>query len=99
MSEITKKEVEHIAKLARIDLKDSETEKMTKELGSILEYITVLNDVKTKGVEPLAHVTGTEEVYREDNDNHEPNQFSDRIVEQFPSSINRYNKVKGIIKK
>ena len=62
--EITKKEVEHIAGLARIGLSDKEKEKMAVEMGAILGYIDKLKEVDTDGVEPIAHITGLENLLR-----------------------------------
>ena len=53
---ISKEEVEHIAKLARLELSDKETEKMQKDLSAILDYFNLLKKapkpetiVKNKG--------------------------------------------------
>ena len=66
MSTITKDQIEHIAKLARLRLTDDEQTKMTKELGMILTYVEKLNEVDTTGVEPTAQVTGLENIFRKD---------------------------------
>ena len=63
---LTKDEVRHIAKLARLNLSDEEVEKFTKELSSILEYVDQLQEVDTKGVEPTAQVTGLHNSFRSD---------------------------------
>jgi aspartyl-tRNA(Asn)/glutamyl-tRNA(Gln) amidotransferase subunit C len=66
MSSLTKEQVEHIAKLARLSLTPAEAEKMAKELSSILQYIEMLNEVPTDSVKPTAQVTGLSTVLRED---------------------------------
>ena len=66
MSEITKEQVQHIAKLARLEFSDAEQEKMAKELGSIFTYVEKLKEVDTTGVEPTAQVTGLANVFRKD---------------------------------
>ena len=66
MSSLTKAQVEHIAKLARLSLTPAEAEKMAKELSSILQYIEMLGEVPTDDVEPTAQVTGLSTVLRED---------------------------------
>lgn len=66
MSEISKKEIEHVAGLARIRLSENEKEKMVRELGAILGYIDKLKEVHTDGVELIAHITGLENVLRKD---------------------------------
>lgn len=48
---ITKEEVQHIAKLARLGLTENEIEKFRKELSSILDYVEKLKEVDVSGVE------------------------------------------------
>ncbi len=67
MSTLTKAQVEHIAKLARLTLSPAEAEKMTKELSSILQYVEQLNEVNTDSVTPTAQVTGLTNTLREDD--------------------------------
>ncbi len=66
MSALTRDQILHIAKLARLTLKPEEIDKMTKELSSILTYIEVLNEVDTAHIEPTAQVTGLTNALRED---------------------------------
>lgn len=66
MSSLTKAQVEHIAKLARLTLTPAEAEKMAKELSSILSYVEKLKEVPTDDVLPTAQVTGLETVLRAD---------------------------------
>ena len=66
MTALTKDQVRHIAKLARLKLSDDEVEKFSKELTSILQYVDMLQEVDTKNVEPTAQVTGQSNVFRED---------------------------------
>ena len=66
MGLLSQKDVEHIAKLARIQLTDTEKKKLVSELSSILSYIDQLKEVDTKGVPPTAQVTGLTDVLRDD---------------------------------
>ena len=61
-----KVDVSHIAKLASLPLKDEEKNKLEAQLDETLTYIANLQEVDTKHVEPTAHVTGLENVTRED---------------------------------
>ena len=63
---ITKQEVEHVAKLARLELSQQEKEKLTDQLSNILTYVETLNSLDTKGVEPTAHVLDLKNVMRDD---------------------------------
>ena len=63
---LTSDDIRHIAKLARLNIRDSEVDKFTRELSSILEYVDMLQEVDTKNVEPTAQVTGLTNGFRED---------------------------------
>jgi len=63
---ITKQEVEHVAKLARLELSEQEKEKLTDQLSNILTYVETLNSLDTKGVEPTSHVLDLKNVMRDD---------------------------------
>ena len=61
-----KLDVKHIAKLANLTISASEENKLETQLNETLSYIAVLEEVDTKAVEPTAHVTGLENVTRDD---------------------------------
>lgn len=63
---ITMQEVEHVARLARLELNEKEKEKMRAQLDSILSYIDKLNELDTSGIEPTSHVLPLTNVFRED---------------------------------
>jgi aspartyl-tRNA(Asn)/glutamyl-tRNA(Gln) amidotransferase subunit C len=63
---IERKDVEHVARLARLALTDAELEKMREQLNGILAYIEKLNALPTEGVEPTAHAVPLLNVMRED---------------------------------
>ncbi|HUU50565.1 MAG TPA: Asp-tRNA(Asn)/Glu-tRNA(Gln) amidotransferase subunit GatC [Nitrospinota bacterium] len=63
---ITKKEVEHVAHLARLELKEKDKEKFTEQLSDILTYVEKLNELDTKNTEPTSHVISIENVFKED---------------------------------
>ena len=47
---ITVKDVEHVAKLARLELTEEEKEKFTKQLGDVLKHVAAMNEVDTSNV-------------------------------------------------
>lgn len=63
---ITSKDVEHVAKLARLALTEDEKRLYTAQLSRILEYFEQLNKVDTTGVEPMSHALPVVNVLRED---------------------------------
>lgn len=63
---ITLAEVEHVARLARLDLPPEEKERLRGQLDAILGYVEQLRRVDTAGVAPTAHVLPLVNVMRED---------------------------------
>lgn len=63
---ITIKDVEHVAKLARLELSEDEKVKFSKQLGDILKYVEQMNEVDTTDVEPMSHAIPVVNVMRED---------------------------------
>ncbi|QSQ07745.1 Aspartyl/glutamyl-tRNA(Asn/Gln) amidotransferase subunit C [Koleobacter methoxysyntrophicus] len=63
---ISKKDVEHVAQLARLHLEEEEKELYTRQLNSILNYMEKLGELDTGDVEPTAHVLPIKNVFRED---------------------------------
>jgi len=63
---ITKEEVEHVALLARLKFSESEKERFTTQLNSILEYVEKLGELDTTRVEPTFHAVAQTNVFRED---------------------------------
>lgn len=63
---ITVKDVEHIAKLAKLTLSDGEKEAYTQQMSDILQYMEKLNELDTSDVEPLSHVMEVTNAFRGD---------------------------------
>lgn len=63
---VTLKDVDHVARLARLSFTDAERERLTTDLNTILAYMEQLNELPTDHVEPLSHVIDLENVLRED---------------------------------
>jgi len=63
---LTKRQVEHVALLARLELSEDEKEKYATQLNAILEYAEALNKLDTENVPPTAHVLPIKNVFRED---------------------------------
>ena len=64
---ISLKEVEHVARLARLELSDADKERMRRELDGILGYIDKLRALDIEGVEPTSHAVPMTNVMREDS--------------------------------
>ena len=63
---ISRREVEKIAQLARLELSEPEMERYAEELGAILSYIDKLKEVDTENVAITSQVNGLSNILRED---------------------------------
>ena len=63
---IDEREVEHVARLARLALSDAEKARMRAELSAILSHIDTLKEVDVEGVEPTSHAVPLVNVMRDD---------------------------------
>ena len=63
---LSKEQIEHIARLARLELSDEEFLKYGSQLSAVLDFIDQLKEVDIEGVEPTAQVTGLVNVWRKD---------------------------------
>ncbi|MBO4897753.1 MAG: Asp-tRNA(Asn)/Glu-tRNA(Gln) amidotransferase subunit GatC [Clostridia bacterium] len=63
---ITIKEIEHLAKLARLNLSDEEKERLTGEMSGILDFAHKLNELDVSDISPTMHVGADSNVFRED---------------------------------
>ncbi|MDD2553297.1 MAG: Asp-tRNA(Asn)/Glu-tRNA(Gln) amidotransferase subunit GatC [Desulfotomaculaceae bacterium] len=63
---ITKKDVEHVALLSRLELTGPEKDMYTRQLNDILEHFQFLARLDTENVQPTAHVLPLQNVFRED---------------------------------
>lgn len=59
-------EVQKVARLARLALSDAELQQSRERLTAVLDYVQLLNEVDTSGVEPLLHPVPLENIFRED---------------------------------
>ncbi len=99
---ISKKEVQHIAKLARLGLTEKEMVKFQKELSPILDYVEKLKKVDVAKVEPTSHPLAVENVTRGDEENKKQSASwrtkNKKLLDLAPETKNGYIKVKSIIK-
>ena len=63
---LTQEQVEHVARLARLALRDDEIEKFRVQLSGVLDHINRLNEVDVSAIAPTAQVGGLHDVERED---------------------------------
>ncbi len=63
---LTRAEVERVSLLGRLLLSEDELTRLTEQLGQIVDYMALLAEIPTEGVEPMAHPIETFNVFRED---------------------------------
>lgn len=68
---LTRKDVNHVAKLAKLEFSPPEVEKLEKQLSEVVSYVSELNEVDTKDVEPTSQTTGLTNVSRDDTETKE----------------------------
>ena len=94
--ELTKREVEKVAKLARLELSDSEQAAFAKQLSQVLTHVETLNQYDTTGVEPTSRVLMKQvNVFRPDDVR--PSLSVDRAVANAPESADGFFVVPKII--
>ncbi|MBT4277638.1 Asp-tRNA(Asn)/Glu-tRNA(Gln) amidotransferase subunit GatC [Candidatus Falkowbacteria bacterium] len=93
---LTIKEVQHIAKLARLELTKKEEEKLVDELSSILGYVDKLQEVNTDGVEITSQVTGLINSVRKDVVEETSSEKVKDILTNAPEKEENLFKVKNV---
>lgn len=88
---LTKKDLEKLADLSRMKIKESEEEKLLRDLGGILDHFEELKELDTETVEPMNGGTASVNVWRDDE---APNPLNgDRAKGEFPDAKDGYLKV------
>lgn len=66
MTQISRDDVQRLAQLSSLQLKDAEAEALTVDLQNILGYVEQLSELDTDGIEPTYQVTDLQNVWRAD---------------------------------
>ena len=87
-SKLTKEEVLHVAKLARLAITDDEAETFRSELSAVLTFVGKLQEASVEGVEPTSRAGDLKSIMRDDergNVNEEKEQARvEAMVAQLP---------------
>jgi aspartyl-tRNA(Asn)/glutamyl-tRNA(Gln) amidotransferase subunit C len=96
---ISKQEVQHIAKLARLGLTQEEVKRFQKELYSILNYIEKLKEVDISKIEPTSHSIGIKNVMRNDEEKIpvSKSQIPKKLLALAPETKDGYLKTEPIL--
>ena len=92
---ISKKDVEHVARLARLELTEEEKELYTEELNAVLGFMDTLNQLDTSEVPPTSHVLDIKNVFRDDVV--EPSMEPEEVVANAPAAKDNQFRVPKIM--
>lgn len=88
-------DVEHVAALARLGLSESEKERLSQQLSSILDHISVLNQLETDHIPPTAQVIEVANVLRDDDIR--PSLPREAILANAPRSADGFFAVQAVL--
>ena len=97
MSKLTKKDVEHVATLAKLPLSDKEIEKYLKQLDEVLNHIGELNEIDTESTTPTSQTTKLENVTRADELKPQQSLSNQEALAGTEKTHNGYFKVEAIL--
>ena len=92
---VSKKDVEHVASLAHIELSDQEKALFTEQFNDILEYFKKIDAVDTNGVEPTYHVLDINNVSRTDET--KPSLSTEEALRNAPKKEKKFLKAPRIV--
>jgi aspartyl-tRNA synthetase len=92
---ISRTEVLHVARLARLRLSEAEVTQFQKNLNAVLDYAETLNDLDTTEVEPMSHVLEIKNVWREDRP--QKKRTAKAVMLNAPAKEKNYFKVPKIL--
>ena len=94
---IEKKEIKHIADLARLGLTEKELESMQKNFSSILDYIETLKEADISSIEKAFSKRGIKNITREDTQKETSEDERNKLIDMFPETKNNYLKTKKVL--
>lgn len=97
MTKLSKKDVEHVATLAKLPLSPKEKDTYLKQLEEVVNYIGELAEVDTRGVEPTSQTTGLTDVFREDEAKSSQGLSQEEALGGSEEVHNGYFKVRAIL--
>jgi len=92
---ITREEVLHVARLARLSLPEAEADRLREQLSAILDYVKQLDRLDTRDVVPTSHAVETGTPFR--NDVVEPFGDTEALLANAPDRHNDCFRVPRII--
>lgn len=93
---LTNNDLERMAKLAQLPLSRQEKRKLLPQLSLIIKFVSKLQKLDTKNVQPTSQVTGLVNVFREDKVETQRMLSQQEALKNAPSSYKAYFKVPAI---
>ena len=94
---ITSDEIKKLAALSKLSIADDEMDKYSKELSDILDYVSQLENVDTRNVEPLLNVL--DQVNDPKPDEPQPSITQKLALKNAPKTSGEFFQVPEVIKK
>lgn len=88
-------EVREVANLARLELTEDEINTYAGQLTKVLDYVALLDEVDTDGVEPMVHAVEQGNVFR--NDEVRPSLTREAALSNAPKTDGKYFQVPQVI--
>ena len=92
---LSREEVLHIARLARLGLTESEVDRLSEQLSNILENFEVLQQVNTTGVPPTAQPNTLQNVLKEDET--KPSLPQNEVLANAPQRDGDFFRVRAVL--
>ncbi|MDO8565253.1 MAG: Asp-tRNA(Asn)/Glu-tRNA(Gln) amidotransferase subunit GatC [bacterium] len=92
-----KDKVLSLAKLARIEISDSEAENLSHEFDTILGYVGEVKSIKANSLKLTADSFPLKNVMRGDGEGHESGIYTEKLLSEAPAREGNYIKVKKIL--
>lgn len=92
---LTRDEVLHVARLARIGLSEADIEKFQQQLSTIIEHFDVLRRIDTTGVEPTTHTLDLTGVMEPDEPR--PSLTPEEVLANAPLAHDGYLRVRAVL--
>jgi aspartyl-tRNA(Asn)/glutamyl-tRNA(Gln) amidotransferase subunit C len=90
-------EIKKVASLARIGLREEDIEKYQKDLSGILEYFEKMEELDTEKIDPIGHIAGTKNVFRNDKKKDFDEKMRQDILNNAPEIKDGLIKVKSVL--
>ncbi|HBO17215.1 MAG: Aspartyl/glutamyl-tRNA(Asn/Gln) amidotransferase subunit C [Candidatus Moranbacteria bacterium GW2011_GWE2_35_2-] len=94
---LTKQEIKNVAALARLGLQEENIERYQKDLSGILDYFKQMEELDTENIQPIGHIAGTSNVFREDQKKELDEKERNAILKNAPEIKNDLIKVRSVL--